>query len=473
MPVTGNINLDASLNGFGRTRTPVVIDANELTKLQPSYKSIWGISFPIIIAGISETVVEVTDTIFLAHYGMVELAAVGLAASIYGVALFVALGLIDGIQIIIARRAGEGRNTQIGEVFNQGVYMLTLAAIAMILLVVLVLPLLSANFLASEDINTKVNAYLRISAHALLFQSFNLAYSAFFVGISKTRVLIVATAILAITNVVLDYALIFGNLGFNESGIEGAAIATLSAEIATFLFLTATIFHRGYNHIYNMLHFTRWNATLYKKLVNISTPVSLEALLVSVKWFLFFVIIEKLGEQQLGLASIIFSCYAVLLIPIDSFSESACSMVSNLIGQKRQHDLVLLIRRTIVLNYTVVFPVLVLTLVFPELILAVFTTDHWMIANSTHSLDLIALAILIAVPGEAFFTAIVGAGDTRTSLSIQAITTVITVTSVYLIAIVLKLDPPFVWLSEVLSWSVCLILSWLLFRSGYWQRLKI
>ena len=65
-----------------------MIEATGLAKLQPSYRNIWTILFPIIIAGISETVIEVTDTIFFAHYGMTELAAVGIAASIYGVALF-------------------------------------------------------------------------------------------------------------------------------------------------------------------------------------------------------------------------------------------------------------------------------------------------------------------------------------------------------------------------------------------------
>jgi len=92
--------------------------------------------------------------------------------------------------------------------------------------------------------------------------------------------------------------------------------------------------------------------------------------------------IEQLGEQPLGIASIIFSFYAVLLIPIDSFSESACSMASNLIGQKRQHDLVLLIRRVIVLNYMVTLPVLLLSLVFPENIMAIFTTDEVLVANT-------------------------------------------------------------------------------------------
>ena len=448
-------------------------NGTKLMKFQPTYKSIWGISFPIIIAGISETVVEVTDTIFLAHYGLTELAAVGLAATIYGVALFLTLGLVDGMQIIIARRAGEGHNTQIGEVFNQGIYMLALAAIAMILFVVFALPMITADLLASEGVHLKVNAYLKISAHALLFQSFNLAYSAFYVGISRTRVLIVATAILAVTNVVLDYALIFGNLGFVESGIEGAAIASLSAEIAAFLFLTAHVIWRGYNRSYNMLRFTRWKTMLCRKLIHISTPISLEALVGSLKWFLFFVMIEQLGERQLGVASIIFSCYAVLLIPIDSFSESACSMVSNLIGQQRQHDLGLLIRRVIVLNYVIVIPVLVLTLIFPESILAVFTTDAWMVENSILSLGVVALAILVAVPAETIFSTIAGTGDTRAILIIQIITSVVALACVFIAVFVLKLELHFAWLAEVFGWLTCLLLSWRWFSMGLWQRLNI
>ena len=450
-----------------------MIDATELAKLRPSYKTIWGISFPIIIAGISETVVEVTDTIFLAHYGTTELAAVGIAASIYGVALFLTLGLVDGIQIILARRVGEGRNQQVGEVFNQGIYMLSLVAIAMILLVILVLPLVTEHLFASAAIHTKMNAYLRISAYALLFQSFNLAYSAFFVGISKTRVLIAATAILAITNVLLDYSLIFGNLGFDEYGIEGAAIASLSAEIAAFLFLTGGIFWRGYNRTYNMLHFSRWKSVLYRKLVNISTPVSLEALVGSLKWFLFFLMIEQLGEQQLGIASIIFSCYAVLLIPIDSFSESACSMASNLVGQRRQHDLALLIRRVIVLNYTVTFPILILSMIFPENIMAIFTTDEGMVAKSIGSLGVIALAILVAVPAEALFSTIVGTGDTRAILNIQIATTVVTLFCVYVAAFILALGLHYIWMAEVFGWLTCLLLSGWWFRSGLWNRLNI
>lgn len=442
-------------------------------KFQPTYKSIWGISFPIIIAGISEAVVDVTDAIFLAHYGITELAAVGLASTIYGVALFLTLGLVDGIQIVIGRRAGEEQFKAIGEVFNQGLYLLTLVALVMILFIIFAIPMVTVDLLASENIHKEVNAYLQITAYALLFQSFNLAYSAFYVGISRTRVLIGAMAILAVTNIVLDYALIFGNLGFVEMGIEGAAIASLSAEIAAFMYLTMDVIWRGYNRRYNMLRFTRWKKALSKHLIKISTPISLEALVEMLKWFLFFIIIEQLGEQELGIATIIFSCYALLLIPVDSFSESACSMVSNLIGQQRVQHLTLLIRRTIILSYAIVFPMLLLTLIFPEYILAVFTTDAKMISDSINSLSVIALAILVAVPGEAFYATIAGTGDTRAILIIQIIITIITLIFAYVAAFVLELGLEYIWLAEVPGWLVCLLLSWLWFRSGLWQRLDI
>ena len=125
-------------------------------KFRPTYRNIWGISFPIIFAGIGETIVDITDTIFLAHYGVTELAAVGLADAIYGVALFLSLGLVDGIQITIGRRAGQEQTKEIGRVFNQGIYLLTLVSIALILVILFVVPAGTSAIFASEDVHDAV-----------------------------------------------------------------------------------------------------------------------------------------------------------------------------------------------------------------------------------------------------------------------------------------------------------------------------
>jgi Na+-driven multidrug efflux pump len=144
-------------------------------KFRPTYRNIWGISFPIIIAGIGETIVDITDTIFLAHYGVTELAAVGLADAIYGVALFLSLGLVDGMQITIGRRAGQEQPKEIGRVFNQGMYLLVLVSGILIFVILFLVPIGTQAVFSSTDVHDAVNRYLHITAYALVFQSFNLA----------------------------------------------------------------------------------------------------------------------------------------------------------------------------------------------------------------------------------------------------------------------------------------------------------
>ena len=441
--------------------------------LNPSYRNIWGITYPIIFAGVGETIIDITDAIFLARYGVTELAAVGLADAIFGVALFLSLGLVDGIQIIIGRRAGQDQQPAIGRVFNQGLYLLIIASIAMILVLLFVLPLITAAVFASMEVHDAVQSYLRIAAYALLFQSFNLAYSAFYTSISRTRVLIGATLVLAITNILLDYVLIFGQLGLPELGIEGAAYATLSAEFAAFLFLTRDVIVRGYTRQYGLLRFARWDNSYSTRLIRISTPVSVEALVETLKWFLFFLIIEQMGELSLASATIIFSCYALFLIPIDSFSETLCSMVSNLIGQRDLPRLRLLLRRVMQLSYLFVLPALLIALVIPELVLAIFTPDEPIIAASINSLLVVVLVTLVAVPAYTYYSALIGTGDTLAVLLIQSIMTIITVATAYICGLQLKLELEFVWLAELAGLLMGLLLSWFWFRWGKWTSLEI
>lgn len=442
-------------------------------RFNPTYNNIWGISFPIIIAGVGETIVDITDTIFLARYGVTELAAVGLADAIYGVALFLSLGLVDGMQIIIGRRAGQGQQKEIGRVFNQGIYLLTLVSITFILVILFIVPATTSMVFASDDVQDAVNKYLQITAYALLFQSLNLAYSAFYIGISRTRVLIGATAVLAFSNIALDYLLIFGKLGLPEMGIEGAAFATITAEVAVFLFLTLDVLRKGYARQYGLLQVASWNHLYSKKLIAISTPVSLEALVETLKWFLFFLIFEQLGEVALASATIIYSCYALFLVPIDGFAETVSTMVSNLIGQQRIPQLKLLIRRTIKLNYMVIAPMLILSLAQPEFVLSIFTPDETIIKASINSLFVVMLTSMIAAPGITYYAAVFGTGDTPAILIIQIVVAICTVGIAYYCALYLGLELEYIWLAEMAGWLVCLGLSWFWFKSERWKKLEI
>ena len=442
-------------------------------KFRPTYRNIWGISYPVIFAGIGETIVDITDTIFLAHYGVTELAAVGIADAIYGVALFLSLGLVDGMQITIGRRAGQERPKEIGKVFNQGVYLLMLVSIALILAILYLVPVATEAVFASAQVHDAVGRYLNITAYAIIFQSLNLAYSAFYIGISRTRILIGATIILAVSNIALDYTLIFGHFGFAEMGIEGAAAASLTAEIAAFLFLTLDILRRRYTRQYGLLKLSGWSREYAGKLARISAPVSMEALVETAKWFLFFLIIEQLGEDMLASATIIYSCYALLLIPVDSFSETVCTMVSNLIGQQLVPQLKLLIKRTIKLSYLTIVPLLAVSLVAPDAVLSLFTPDANIIEASRNSLHVVVLASLLSVPAFTYYAAVFGTGDTPAILLIQIVVAVVTVGTAWYFALHQGLALETIWLAEMAGSLVCLALSWYWFRSERWSKLDI
>jgi len=443
------------------------------TLFEPGYRNIWRISYPLMLAGISETVIDITDTIFLARYGITELAAIGLADAWYMLFLFLSFGLVDGIQVIIGRRAGQDRAQEIGRVFNQGLYLLAMISLLMIALMYLAISLGLGELLASRDIMEATESYLRIAIYSLLFQSISLAFSAFYVSIGQTRILIGAALVLATTNIALDYALIFGNFGLPEMGIEGAAIASLSAEILACLFLVASVFYKGYDRQYGLLRLTAWDNRIARRLASISWPVALDTLVELIRWFLLFVIIEQMGEAELASATIIYSCFALMMISIDSFSEAVCSMVSNLLGQKRREALGELISKTTRLSYLVTVPLLAIALLFPDSVLAIFTEDALLIELSRGALPVVLLAILPAVPGSLFYAAVVGTGDTVASLLIQLITTLCALAFTAWAALLLALPLQQVLLVEIIVWMLYLLLSWAWLRSGRWQRLTV
>ena len=184
-------------------------------------------------------------------------------------------------------------------------------------------------------------------------------------------------------------------------------------------------------------------------------------------------IIEQLGETALAGATIIYSCYALFLIPVDSFSETVCTMVSNLIGQQQIPRLRQLIRRTIKLTYMVVAPVLLLSLGFPELVLSMFTPDESITRMAHDSLLVVIVITIVAVPAYTYYAAVIGTGDTGAILLIQLVMTASTVATAYYVALILGLALQYVWLAEMIGVLVCLALSWYWFKSGQWRKLEI
>lgn len=288
-----------------------------------SNKEIWNVSYPILLALLAQNVVNVTDTAFLGHVGEVELGASAMGGLLYICIFTVAFGFSTGSQIMIARRNGEGRFKDVGPVMMQGCMFLLAMAVVLFGLCQWSAPVLVRMLISSDAIYEGTLDFLHWRMFGFFFSFVNVMFRALYVGITRTKVLTINAVVMALVNVFLDYALIFGHFGLPEMGLKGAAIASVMAEAASTLF--CVIYTGVYVDLkkYGLNRLPSFDFSLLGRILSISCFTMVQYFLSMATWFVFFLAIERLGQRELAIANIVRSIYIVILIPVQALSTTA------------------------------------------------------------------------------------------------------------------------------------------------------
>lgn len=438
-----------------------------------SYKNIWKIAFPIIISGVAQNIVNVTDTMFLGQLSNVALGAGGNAGIFYFVLVITGMGFTTGAQIIIGRRNGEQNYAQIGRVFDHCLYFIVPLGVALFFFMKFISPHLLEVITHSPQILEASIEYLDYRAFGILFSFINFSFIAFYVGTTKTKILIPVTFLMMLTNVFLDYSLIFGNFGFPEMGIKGAALASVISEATALLFFIVYTYKKVDIEKFNLFKFRNFDKAVFKRIFKVGSPMMLQNFLSLSSWFIFFMIIEKLGEKELAISHIIRSIYMVLMIPLFGFSSATNTLVSNLIGQGNSDKVLVLIKKIMLLSLFSTSIVLMFNLFFPNEMIGFYTKDIHLIKDAIPTLNIVSGTMFFFAVAFIFFNGVSGTGNTKTSLLIEAITISIYLAATYYIAIVLKASLPLVWCSEFIYFGLLGLLSFVYLKWGNWKKVSI
>ena len=239
-----------------------------------SNRHIWQITYPILISLLMENMIGLTDTAFLGRVGEVELGASALAGVYYMAIFMLGFGFGIGVQILIARRNGEGRLREIGPIFQQGLLFLLFFAAAMFFVSKSFTPLLLRRLIDSDAVYTAAISYLDWRIYGFFFSFAAVLFRAFYVGTTNTRILTANSVVMVLTNVVLNYILIFGKLGLPALGITGAAIATFSSRVVEFVISLVYALHCKQMPLLPACILRPGKAT-FRSFVKFSTPVLL------------------------------------------------------------------------------------------------------------------------------------------------------------------------------------------------------
>jgi Na+-driven multidrug efflux pump len=187
-------------------------------KLSTSYRDIWKVSIPIIIGSAAQNVVAMTDSVFLYYRSEDDFAAIGFVATFYIIVAAIGFGFSRGGQIMMALRAGQKRPEEVGRTFYSTVYFELILAGILFLFMTFGAYWLFASLVDSDIIFYKALEYLETRKWGVFASYFGVACVALYTGIARPLFIVIDTVILAVVNILLDRALIFGGMGISRDG---------------------------------------------------------------------------------------------------------------------------------------------------------------------------------------------------------------------------------------------------------------
>ena len=441
-------------------------------KAQITNREIWSIALPIMLGNMAQTIINFTDTAFLGHLGVIALGASILAGLFYFVFTTVAAGFAIGIQIIVARRFGEKNFGRIGVIFEHGSLFVLLLGLLLFSILYFFSDQLLLWLIDSQNIYEASIDYIKYRQFGIAFVCFNFLYRALYVGISNTKVITYSTAIMAVVNIALDYCLIFGKCGFPQMGIGGAALASLCAEVSAFSFFTLYSYITLRKREFGMFKIHRLESELMGRILKISTPTMVQKLFSFSVWFIFFVLIEKMGETATGISSITRSIYMILITPCFAFSTTTNTLVSRIIGEGRLNQIFPTINKVLKNCMLCTIPIVIFVAIFPMQIAGIYTDDLDFARLVVPSILVICGGTIFQGIGNGYFEAVSGTGNTSAALYLESAVLVVYILFIFAMTH-LTTRVELVWTAEILYGALLGILCFLYMKFARWDKKRI
>lgn len=438
-----------------------------------SYRQILRIAMPVAASFVVPQINFITNNIFLGGLGEQPLAVAGITGVYYLIFGVIGTGLNNGLQALIARRAGENRVDEIGNLFRQGLRIGFWFALAGIAITYLIAPTVLRLSLHTESNVQMAVQFLLIRIWGLPLLYIYQLRNALLVGINKTKLLVIGTIAETIVNIIFDYGLIYGHFGLPQMGFNGAAVASIIAEAAGLISIFAVMRWKGVTKQLKLFKTFAYDAVNTKLILVQSSPLILQHAISICSWLFFYILIEHHGERDLAVSNTMRNIFGLFGCVTWSFAATTNAMVSNVIGQGLEHRVLELIHKIIRMNVSFAFIVCIMLNVAPQIFLSIYQQDNDFVVHAIPVLRIVSTALVFMSVSTVWLNAVVGTGNTKMNLLSESVAITLYCIYIYVVLEVLNLSIAIGWASEWLYWICLFIPSFWYVRSGRWKGKKI
>ena len=302
------------------------------------YHKLFHIGIPVLIQQIVSIGLNLVDTIMVGRVSENALAAVGAANQIYFIYSIVIFGIFSGASVYAVQYWGIRDLASLRKVLGIDYMMSILTALPTMALAWLAAPQLMLLFSDEPEVVALGVSYLHIVSFSYPFAAFSfvISYSSRAVQDLKAPTAINAAAIAI--NIILNYGLIYGHLGMPQLGVEGAAIATLTARILECIAMHISV-HCRKSHplkagLREMCGFSR---EMYKNVMVTAVPVIITEGLWALSVSMIFAAYGRISASALAIVQIAVTVTDFFQAVYFAVGNAAAVIIGESLGQGRRN----------------------------------------------------------------------------------------------------------------------------------------
>lgn len=298
------------------------------------------LAFPVIMGQLGIVLMGVADTVMVGRLGKDVLAAANQANNIFFMVSGLTFGVMFAVSTLVAIRVGEGREGETFTTYRAG----QIVALLLFLCQFIVLEVIILNFewLGQKGrINELTPGFLHIINFSTLPMLVSVAARQYTDGLGHTKVAMSITFGGLALNILLNYLLIYGNWGFPDMGMYGAAWATLIARVCMALAGIWYIRYSGFLARYRpavLPDFASIRAEM-RSIWKMGLPVGLQTF---AEWACFAIsgiMVGWLGSAQVAAHAVALNVASLTYMVVSGIAIAGSIMTGNAFGEGNKYEI--------------------------------------------------------------------------------------------------------------------------------------
>ena len=441
-----------------------------------SYAKIVHYALPLVLSNSAGVILQFIDRMFLAWHSPESMAGAGAAGMIAICFVSFASVTTSFTSVFAAQYMGAGRPRRLGPAVWQGWYLSLAFGLATFLLSFTARPLFDWIGHGAAVRAAEIEYFKAFMQGGIAFMLTG-ALMGFFMGRGDNKVVMLAQIGGIVVNTILDYAMIFGRLGFPEWGVAGAAWATIASQVFAFLFALCLFWRESHRR-----HFATWDgcgfeAALCRRILRYGAPSGLRAIIELVMWSVFLGLIGLLGDRELAASNVAFTINSLAWQPMIGVSMAVAMLVGKAQGAERPDLSRIAMWRGLMMTQVWETLAAVAFIIFPDFFLGLFFGPETagraaLMAEGRTLLWFVAAYCLVDGVNVVFAQGLIGAGDSWWTSKATFVLSALAIGAMVLLGRAGAGLASF-WLVATL-YVAASGLAWLWrYRSGRWEHMKV